>query len=1032
MEFRVLGPLEVAVGDRRLDLGGIRQRTVLALLLLDPNRIVTIGRLMVAIYGDNPPTTSRSQVQICISALRRMFAKHGVNDLISTHSQGYAIQAGAEQIDAHRFESLLQRARQSRETGDAEDAARQYREALSLWRGPVLDGIESRLVQSAAGRLTENRIAAQQDCIELELELGRHQDLVGELTELVEEHPLRERLRGQLMLALYRSGRQAEALQVYRTARRTMIDELGLEPNEHLQRLEYAILTSDERLAVPVKQAPAPDPAPAPQPVEEEPRPPQPGGNVPHMLPTDIADFTGRTKQVEEIRQQLVLAAEDRSRFAVPVIVIAGKAGIGKSTIAVHTSHSVSDRFPDGQLYADLHGAASRPISPMQVLERFLRALRVSGSAIPDTLDERAEMYRDLLADRRMLVVLDDAGNEGQVVPLLPGNPACAVIVTSRSRLAGLAGAIHVDVDVFDVNQSIDLLSRIAGAERVQSEADAAANLAELCGQLPLALRIAGARLSARPHWSIEQLAGRLEDETRRLDELKHGEMGIRASISLTYESTSEQARRLFRRLAILDAQLFSAWVSAALLDEPLDDTQDLLDDLADAQLIETTGVGHGIHSQYRFHDLIRVFARERLAAEESSAERSAALGRVLGALLFLAEAAHRKEYGGDFAQVYSDAVRWPLPGKLVDQLVSNPLVWYERERLTLVSGIRQAAQAGLSALSWDLAITSVTLFESRVYFDDWRDTHEIALAAAHQARDKRGQAAMLYSLGHLHIAEQRFDEARSHFDAALQLFREVCDDQGIALVIRNIGLLDRMDGRFAEAAAYYEQALDIFRSRGDLIAAAHVLHNIAQLRLEEDDFDGAKELLAEALRLCQESGGRRVAAQVLHRMGLTYLQSEDFDLAVGSFEEALGVVREMGDRAGEAYVLHGLGLARMQRGEYGEAEGALRQALMLAAAASHRLVEGQVQIALGELALADDRATQGIPHIREAVALFGAMKATLHEARAYSLLADAHRASGDGEAATQALTSAVTLTEDIDSPIGERMRTELIKRLKI
>ncbi|WP_248958672.1 AfsR/SARP family transcriptional regulator [Sphaerisporangium perillae] len=1020
MQFAILGALEAAAADRRLDLGGIRQQIVLAVLLLDANRVVTIGRLMEAIYGDEPPTTARAQVQICISSLRRLFAANGSPDIISTQSLGYSIRVAADQIDAQRFESLVLRARRARESRNVNEAIRHYREALSLWRGPALDGIESRLVQSAAGRLTENRITANEDCIQLELDLGRHHELVGELTELTEEHPLRERLRGLLMTALYRSGRQAEALQVYRNARRTMIEELGIEPNERLQQLEHAILTSDESLAAPPQPPDRADPQAAAPAVP----------NVPGMLPTDIADFTGRTKQVEDIRQRLMLASEDRSRFAVPIIVIVGKPGVGKTTIAVHASHAVGERFPHGQLFADLHGAASRPTSPMQVLERFLRVLGVAGTAIPDGLEERAEMYRALLADRKMLIVLDDAGSESQVLPLLPGSPSSAVIMTSRSRLAGLAGAVHVDVEIFDSDQSVNLLSRIAGIERVQSEIEAAEALAELCGHLPLALRIAGARLSARQHWSIEQLVSRLEDETRRLDELKHGEMGIRASISLTYDSVSEDARRLFRRLTVLDSQIFSAWVSAALLDQPLAIAQDLLDDLADAQLIETTGVGYGVHSQYRFHDLIRVFARERLAAEESPADRNAALGRVLGGLLFLAEAAHRREYGGDYVQIHSDAPHWPLPAKLVDQLVAAPLQWYERERSMLVSGIRQAAQAGFVALCWDLAISSVTLFESRVYLDDWRETHQVALMAARQAQDKRGQAAMLYSRGSLYITEQRFGDARCDFEAAVQLFEEIGDTQGTALVIRNIGFLDRLSGRFADSESHYRRALAIFRGNGDQVASAYVLHNLAQLRLEFDDLPGAQLLLSEALELSRSSGSRRVEAQVLHRIGHTYLQSDQPALAVEVFDEALAAVRNIGDPTGEAYALHGLGIARLRRGELAESESALNRALMLASASSEHMVEARAQLGLGELAMARDDGPQAVIHLEQALSLFRQMHMPLQEARTLIRLSDAQQAAGDVEAAQDSLAQALTLTDKMDAPVAQQMRGQLTQRL--
>ena len=535
---------------------------------------------------------------------------------------------------------------------------------------------------------------ADEDRIDLELQLGRHHELVGELTELAGEFPLREQLRGQLMLALYRCGRTAEALQVYRQARRTMIDELGIEPGDRLQHLEHAILTCD----------PALDPPAGAIRIQSAKQ------RVPSLLPAGIADFTGRTEQVSQICRHLVSAAGAGERLAVPVVAITGQGGVGKTSTAVHAAHGAAHHFPDGQLFADLHGGSSHPVGPMRVLERFLRALGVPGSQMPEDLDERAEVYRSLLAHRKVLVVLDDAVGESQVSPLLPGSGAAAVIITSRRRLAGLAGAAHVEVDVFDADKSLDLLGRIAGSVRVHTQSEAAAQVAAQCGHLPLALRIAGARLSARPHWSIAQLVERLADETRRLDELRHGEMGIRPSISLSYEGASEQARRLFRRLALLDLPVFSGWMNAALLDLPLARAEDLLDDLVQAQLIQAVGTGSGVHSQYRFHNLVRVFARERLAAEEPAAEREAALERALGALLYLAEQAHRRQYGGDYIVLHSDARRWPLPTGLAEQLVSDPLSWYDRERAVLVAGVRQAAQAGFTDLCWSLALTAVTL----------------------------------------------------------------------------------------------------------------------------------------------------------------------------------------------------------------------------------------------------------------------------------------------------------------------------------
>ncbi|GAA3567096.1 BTAD domain-containing putative transcriptional regulator [Nonomuraea rosea] len=1018
MEFRILGPLEVVANGRRLDLGGARQQTVLALLLLNEGRAVTIARLTETIYEDAPPTTSRAQIQICISALRRLFAAQGRPDIIVTQSHAYVARVPAEEFDASHFDGLVRQARLERREGKAEQSVERYREALALWRGPALEGIDSRVLQAAASRMNEDRVAACEDCIDLELELGHHHELVGELTALVSEHPLRERLRGQLMLALYRSGRQAEALQAYRDARSTMIEELGIEPNERLQQLEHAILSSNPDL----------DPPAAPVQLTAEPRIAEPQTGVPRLLPTDIADFTGRTRQLDEIMRHLVVADGGRVGYAVPIVALAGKPGIGKSAISVHAAHRVVEHYPDGQLYADLHGGSARPVGPMQVLERFLRALGVTGTAVPDGLEERAELYRALLADRRMLVVLDDVSTESQILPLLPGSVDSAVILSSRSRLAGLSGAVHVDVDVFDSGQSLELLSRIAGTDRIRAEPVASAALADLCGHLPLALRIAGARLSARPHWSVEQLVERLEDETRRLDELKHGEMGIRASISLTYDSLGDDTRRLFRRLAIVDSDVFSPWLSAALLDQPIGEAADLLDDLADTQLIETTGGGRGAHVQYRFHDLLRVYARERLASEEPAGDRAAALARVLGGLLSMVEAARRREHE-DRIMIPGATATWSLPDTLIDRLVAVPAAWFERERSMLVSGIRQAAQAGLAEISWGLALGAATFFQSRVYLDDWRETMRIALTAARQDGDLRGQAAMLYSSGALATAEHRFDAARADFHAAVELFIQVGDERALASVLANRGHLDLVTGRLDDAAAFFERALELSRSSRAHSATIYALHNLAQVKLLRNDPQGAKELLRNAMELAENEGGARLRAQVLFRLGQTHLQAGELRQALDPLQEALAAIQEIGDSTGEAYILHCMGLARLRLGDLAEAGDDLRHALLLAGTTSERLAKGRVLNALAELALAEGDPATAVTTSEQALALFATVGVPFDEALALALLSDAHTGLGDADAARVALDRAVERTEEMDPVVAHQLRAELDKR---
>jgi DNA-binding SARP family transcriptional activator/tetratricopeptide (TPR) repeat protein len=979
-----------------LQLGGARQQIVLATLLLSPNKVVIIDRLIEAIYGQDLPPTSHAQAQISISSLRHIFATHGHEGIITTHDRGYVIRVQSEQLDSLRFEGLITNARAARVEDKLELAIARYRDALRLWRGPALDGMDSQLVQVAVSRLDEQRIAANEDRIELELQVGRHYELVGELGEVSALFPLRERPRGQLMLALYRCGRVAEALQVYHLTRRALIDELGIEPSERLRQLEHSILASDPGLDLPLAPVRA-----ATHEVNQQ---------VPNLLPADIADFTGREDEIDRIYDYLIPSGDRENRLVAPIVVLVGKGGVGKTSIASHASHGMASHFPDGQLYADLHGGTSHPVQPVQVLERFLRVFGVPGTQIPEGMDERAELYRNLIGDRKVLVVLDDASGESQVLPLLPGDGNAAVIVTSRSQLAGLPGALRIEVDVLDADMSLKLLGAIVGAARVQAQTEAAQAVAEHCGHLPLALRIAGARLVAHHHWSIQRLAERLADETRRLDELRHGDLAIRPSIMLTYDTVSDDARRLFRRLALLDMPVFSGWLGAALLDDQVPEAEDLLDDLVSAQLIDTLDDGSGAYSQYRFHDLIRVFARECLDAEEPAADRKAALERALGALLFLAEQARNRFYSGEYLRIHNQGIRWPLPSHVVDQLVRDPLAWYDRERTTLVSGVRQAAQAGFAELCWGLASSAVTLFDSRAYLDDWQETHTVALAVARKAHLIRGQAAMLYTTGTLHMTQQRYDQAREELDEAAQLFRDSDDEHGVALVIRHIAFMDRLNGRLDSAARRYGEALEIFGRTGDHIGSAFVLQSLAQVKLELGDVDRAKELLSDALHMCRIAHCGRIEAQVLHRLGEAFLVDGELAFAVETFELALTMIRDVGDPIGEAYILHGMGVARLRQGSYGKAGEALQRALDLAGRAGAVHAKAGALLGLCELALAVGDPREAVEVGQQAVNAFHSIDAPLYEADGLAQLGGAYSALGDSDAAGAASAAAAVL----------------------
>ncbi|WP_328615451.1 tetratricopeptide repeat protein [Amycolatopsis sp. NBC_00355] len=913
--YRILGPLEiraVAGGELRIPPG--RQQIVLATLLVDANRVVSLDQLIEAIWYDDPPATARTQVQICVSRLRRALADAVGPDTLVTRGPGYELLVADGQLDARTFAELVSGSAELTRAGQLEDASRMLDAALALWRGPALSGTGSRLLEAKASHLEEQRLNALEAHFELGLRLGRHHQLIGELASQVTANPLRERLRGQLMLALFRSGRQAEALETYRAGRELLVEQLGLEPGDELRRLESAILADDAGL----RRSPAPDAPAAPA------HPPV----VPFQLPTDIADFTARDALIEHTERLLL---GHPGRRATPVVVLAGKPGVGKTALAVHIAHRIADdHCPDGQLYCDLGGTRAHPADPLDVLGRFLRALGVPGPAVPGSVDERAEMYRHRLAGKRMLVVLDDAGSERQVRDLLPGTASCVVLVTSRVRLTGLAGAGVLDVDVLEPEQATRMLAMIIGADRVAAEPAAVAALVRLVGGLPLALRIVAARLAARPSWSLAWMLERLSDERRRLDELAHGELMVRASLALTYDGLAGDARRLLRLLSALDRLSFPVWVAAALLEVDQLQAADLLERLVDAQMLEISAVERDGSPRYRFHDLIRLFAREQLDEHEQATGRLAALARVASGWLGLASEAHNRIYGGDFTVLHGSAPRLRPPDGAVDRILADPLVWFEDEQDNLCSIVALAAEAGLDEQAWDLAVTMVALFENRCYFDDWERTHRQALTAVRAAANRRGEAALLCSLGSLHLSRSRPDAAAEPLARALATFEDLGDAHGKAMAHRNLALVDEARGAEPQAQARFERALIEFRVAGDPVGEAYVLGRLAQTELDAGDEERAGAYLAEALRICDRTGTARVEVQLRYRLSGLMMRQGRHDEAAEVLTELLTRARAARDVAGEARILHRLGLVHAGLGRRETAERLLVEALEL------------------------------------------------------------------------------------------------------
>jgi DNA-binding SARP family transcriptional activator/uncharacterized protein HemY len=1018
MEFRILGPVEVWDGAQQLDLGGSKPRALLAVLLLHANQVVSTDHLVDQLWGEAPPPTARNLIQGYVSRLRQALYqsrdRSASASALATRPSGYLLRVEPGELDLERFEGLAAEARRATADGDLERAAEHWCAALALCRGPALAGAASEVLQrTVVPRLEEARRVALEERLEVDLGLGRHAELVGELEALVATHPDRERLRRQLMLALYRSGRRAEALAVYRNTRQVLVEELGLEPSPALQELERAILRGDPAIA----------PA-LPAGAEARHQPAAPPG--PCLLPPDIDDFTGRQAAVAQVQGLL----ERERGTAIVISAIAGKAGVGKTALAVRVAHRLRPRFADGQLYVNLRGAEAQALDPAEVLAGFLRALGIEGARIPEGLEERVRQYRSQLADRRVLVMLDNAASEAQVRPLLPASHGCAALVTSRARLSGLEAAHPLILDVLDPDHAVRLVGKLAGPARVAAEPEAAQAIVRLCGWLPLALRIAGARLGARPHWRLALLADRLADERRRLDELASGDLEVRASVALSYHGRSQAERRLFRRLGVLAAPSFPAWVAAALLDSEPAEAEGLLERLVDAQLVEAAGEDQAGQLRYRLHDLLRIYACERLHLEEPALAQRASLNRLLGAYLTLGERADAVLEPSGLAR-YG---RGPVQGRHADHpavatVERDPLGWLEAERASLVAAVKQACDAGLWESGWRLADTLAGFFEAHAHWDDWQHTHTLALAAARRAGDRGAEGRVLGSLGDLHWYRDRLDDAVSCLQQSLAAFRETGNRRGELHCLLALGGIDVRRGRFGDASARFEQSLAGFRELGWRSGEANALYELGQLHRQQGRPEEAIVCLEESLTQMRAVGDRPWEAPILRSLGLTHSVQGRFGEAIACLDQSLALARATGDRHGEAYVLQSLGEVHHKQGCLEDAAGCLTQSLALARATDDRAAEVCALHTLGDVRREQGRLEEAAVCLEHCLANFSDLGYGPWEARVLNSLGMLHAAKDDPAAARAAWRSALAIFRELNMPEAAEVAARLEHR---
>jgi tetratricopeptide (TPR) repeat protein len=737
------------------------------------------------------------------------------------------------------------------------------------------------------------------------------------------------------------------------------------------------------------------------------------------QLPPDIEDFVGRRQYLARLLD-LLASRKDVEPTAVVVAAISGKVGIGKTALAIHLAHKLRPVFPDGQLYVNLTAPDGQPLNPADVLADILRTFGVEGAAIPDGIQLRTGLYRAQLATRRVLVVLDTATHEGQVRPFLPGDPNCAVLVTSRARLDGLEGARTFELDVLKPERAVELLGKVAGSERVAPEPAAAGRIVELCGYLPLAVRIAGAKLNARPYWSLTDLVRRLTDERGRLAQLKVGDLEIRSSFSLSYGDLPAEDRRAFRLLGLMGGRDFAVWASAALLDCGMDAAEDTLQRLADAQLLEVAGQIEPGPVRYRFHDLLRLFARERLEDEELPKDRLVALERLLNALI---------DQARDNNALLDPSGRHNLtgtePGRSLaaaPQTGSHTLAlgWFTAERTGLVTAVEQAHEAEFWDLAWQLAQTLVTFLDLRAHWKDWRRTHELALDAATRGGSLRGQAVTLRSIGRLHWEQNRWDDARRHFEKSLPILHRV-DRTREAYTLVDLGQLHRYQGRAEHAIAALRQALEIFREQATATGEdtrhgeASALLRLSDVYRDQGRWDDATQYLERSVLEFGALGDRHARAYAQRSLGDLYRDLARWDDARRCYDDSLAVFRELGDQRWEARTLRSLGDLHRQQGRYEEAYECLQACLPMFSELGYDRWVARTLRSLGDLYRDQGRWNDALDTLEEALRQFEQLKERRWYARTLQSLGDLYRAQGYWNDALDNLQQALAILRELD-----------------
>ncbi|MFD0309886.1 BTAD domain-containing putative transcriptional regulator [Streptomyces sp. NPDC127119] len=971
LRFQLLGPLRAWRGTTELDLGQMQQRVVLAVLLLHADTPIGRDQLVDAVWGWAVPARAANLLQRHVSGLRRVLEPErpprAPSGLLAWTEAGYLLTLGPARLDVRAFDDLIERAHAARARGDPAGTSEALHTALDLWHGRLCEGMTGPLVDAERDRLAERRLSVLEERIEVDLSLGDDFDLVGEIHRLTVEHPLREGFHGLLMLALHRAGRQAEALAAFHRARRLLRDELGIEPGQRLRRLHARILADDPEL---VEGADSQRQTAAP--ARDTPRDTAGTGLptvvVPAQLPHPVTGFVGRREAIARLDSFLPGAGTGTGTGAgvdvgpglggdggtVVITAIGGTAGVGKTTLAVHWAHRVRERFPDGQLYVNLRGfdPSGSAMHPAEAIRGFLDALGVPAQRIPVETDAQAGLYRSLLANRRMLVVLDNAQDADQVRPLLPGSPECFSVVTSRNLLTGLMithGAQPLGLGLMSHVEAKDVLARRIGTDRLAADPDAVREIIASCARLPLALAIVGAHAATRRQQPLEALAKELHAAGSTLDLLDGGDSAtnVRKVFSWSYERLSEQAARLFRLLGLHPGPDIGTVAVASLAGVPLGRARTLLAELTGSHLLVSPS-----GDRYELHDLLRAYAGELALSRDLPADRLAALHRMLDHYL------HSAYQASLYVSPYRDdpiTLVAPLPPVTGEHFADHDeaLSWFLREHPVLLAVQQEAAHGQFDTHVWQLAWALQPYFDRAGHWHDSAAAHERALEAARREGSAHGKAVSHGCLAYAYMRLSRYEDVATHMRQALDLYEALGDVLGQAHVHRTLSWLKDEQGQYEEGLGHARKALESFEAAGHRTGRARALNAVGWFCSRLGRHQEALSHCAVALDLLEEAGDRFDQADTLDSLGHIHLDLKQYEQAAESYERALTIYREIGDLYNEADTLSSLGDVLLATGDRGAAGAAWGRAAALLEELGHRQA-AQVRARLAAEAEAD------------------------------------------------------------------------------